>query len=1052
MGVVYAAHDPTLDRKVAVKVMHPGQDAARFVLESKVTARLPHPGVPPVYALGALEDGRPFLAMKLIQGRTLADELPTTDLPRRLGIFEQICQTVGYAHARGVVHRDLKPSNVMIGAFGEVQVMDWGLAKSVTGGPEEARRPPGSGAPTDVAETAAGALVGTPAYMAPEQARGEQVDARADVFALGGILAVVLTGKPPFLGESAHDTVLMAAQAELDECFAALDASGADEELVALAKRCLAGRPEDRPASGQEVAEAVAAYRAGVEARLHRAERDRAAAEAKAAEAVNTRREAEARAEAERAKADEQRKRRRTQLTLAGMVLVFVVAGSGAAIWVQQKRQADLRAARADTLVQSLATADTVVVPRLIDELKDYRDLTGPKLRELAVQPVGTKPGLHARLALVTDEPERAAELAAYLLACKPDELLTIRAFLAPHAAAVAPTLWAAATDEKADAGMRVRAACALAGLAPDDARWTAVAPAAAEATVGAPPGEFVVWSAALEPVRGVLVPKLLARYPEARERIGGGKLDESALAAEVSRNNLTVDLLARYATDRPVELAELAIIADPRHYKEFAGALNANKEAVIPILKAELAKKPKEGASDAAIDAQAKRQGYSAAALVALGNGESVRAVFAFPKDGDPSARSYLLERLSTIGADPVALVRRFGAEADVSAKRAVLIALGDYPTALVPAGEREPFVSRLLALYRDDPDAGLHSAVDWLLRQKWGKAKELEVIDADLTARARGKIAARAVAVVVAGQPLAGVFGPQLPAPVVTVGKDWFVNGEGQTYSVVGPVEFTMGAPPGEPGAFNQYATAHQKRIGRTFAIATKEVSVEQFRRFQPDYARAADFEPAPDTPAVRITWYAAAEYCNWLSARDGILPDQWCYKPNKDGKYADRMTIKQGHLKLTGYRLPTEAEWEFACRSGSVTARYFGRSEALLPRYAWFLQTANEHTWPIGQLRPNDRGLFDTLGNATEWLENPWSGAYDTNQKEDEDNPQPLLIDGTRKRHQRGGSYYDPAETMRSARRIVALPSEFTRQNGFRPARTLSEEPATPPIKDK
>jgi serine/threonine protein kinase len=138
MGVVFAAHEPAFDREVAIKVMHPGQDAGRFVVEAKVTAHLPHPGVPPVYVLGVLSDGRPFLAMKLIEGRTLADELKasdrTADLPRLLGVFEQICLTVGFAHSKGIIHRDLKLANVMVGAFGEVQVMDWGLAKEGANG------------------------------------------------------------------------------------------------------------------------------------------------------------------------------------------------------------------------------------------------------------------------------------------------------------------------------------------------------------------------------------------------------------------------------------------------------------------------------------------------------------------------------------------------------------------------------------------------------------------------------------------------------------------------------------------------------------------------------------------------------------------------------------------------------------------------------------------------------------------------------------------------------------------------------------------------------
>ena len=138
--------DLSLDRDVALKILLPGANADRFVRESKITARLPHPGIPPVHALGTLADGSPFLAMKLIAGQTLADEMKTADRPRLLQAFTQVCQAVGFAHSRGVIHRDLKPANVMVGAFGEVQVMDWGLAKDLTSRDRRGRAPLGGGA------------------------------------------------------------------------------------------------------------------------------------------------------------------------------------------------------------------------------------------------------------------------------------------------------------------------------------------------------------------------------------------------------------------------------------------------------------------------------------------------------------------------------------------------------------------------------------------------------------------------------------------------------------------------------------------------------------------------------------------------------------------------------------------------------------------------------------------------------------------------------------------------------------------------------------------
>src|SRR5579883_1239348 len=353
MGTVFAAHDPAFDREVAVKIMHSGQDGDRFIVESKITAQLPHPGIPPVYTLGTLPDGRPFLAMKLIAGRTLGEELRSakrTDLPRLLSIFEQICQTVGFAHNRGIMHRDLKPANIMVGAFGEVLVMDWGLAREVRNGEQGASTEGRSEPPTldaiftdrraandestpvdeppsvphsngsavrRIAETVSGQVKGTPAYMAPEQARGEQVDARADVFALGGILSVILTGRPPFQGDTALNTVVKAALADMAECFAKLDACGADPDLIAIAKKCLAANSADRYANGEKLATAVSAHRGSVEQRLRQAERDRAVSEAEVRE---------------------QRKRRRVQLALAAVIGLALATGGGLA-WYSDRQE-----------------------------------------------------------------------------------------------------------------------------------------------------------------------------------------------------------------------------------------------------------------------------------------------------------------------------------------------------------------------------------------------------------------------------------------------------------------------------------------------------------------------------------------------------------------------------------------------------------------------------------------------------------------------------------------------------------------------------------------
>jgi tRNA A-37 threonylcarbamoyl transferase component Bud32 len=296
MGEVYAARDTLLNRDVAVKVLTPrlvGTTAERrFREEGQITGQLQHPGVPPVYDAGVLPDGRPFLALKLIKGRTL-DALVTADGPggRWLPAFEQVCQAVAYAHAHGVIHRDLKPANVMVGAFGEVQVLDWGLAK--VRADAWADRPVDAGPFTEIlspraadGHTRDGLTLGTPSFMAPEQAIGamSEVTARTDVFGLGAVLCWLLTGRPPYLAADALSTRLLAARARLDEAFARLDASGADPAWVALCKRCLAGWRDDRPADAGEVAAAVAALRSAADTRGRRDEWSAAAGRVRAAE------------------------------------------------------------------------------------------------------------------------------------------------------------------------------------------------------------------------------------------------------------------------------------------------------------------------------------------------------------------------------------------------------------------------------------------------------------------------------------------------------------------------------------------------------------------------------------------------------------------------------------------------------------------------------------------------------------------------------------------------------------------------------------------------
>jgi len=375
MGTVFWGRDTELGRELAVKVLrekyrYKRGALERFVEEAEIAAQLQHPGIMPIYELGEFDDGRPYITMKLVKGKTLSRLLrecrePSKDCqgnefslsdgqhpgccaqpecstgncylshpqdrPRFLGIFEQVCQTLAYAHARGVIHRDLKPGNVMVGSFGEVQVMDWGLAKVLTQPGSDSDRPcqsrqPVAGATSrsaatngDTADstplaTHAGTVLGTPAYISPEQARGdiERTDKRSDVFGLGAILCEILTGAPPYVGDNVRH---QAENAELADALRRLDLCEVDDKLIALAKWCLAPDPEDRPRHAGLLAEELAGYLASVENRLRQAELENAR---------------------DRDKATHEQKMHRMTLTLAATILLFGGLAATGWFWVQQ--------------------------------------------------------------------------------------------------------------------------------------------------------------------------------------------------------------------------------------------------------------------------------------------------------------------------------------------------------------------------------------------------------------------------------------------------------------------------------------------------------------------------------------------------------------------------------------------------------------------------------------------------------------------------------------------------------------------------------------------
>jgi serine/threonine-protein kinase len=301
MGVVIQAHDRLLERDVAIKLLlnlHASRAHLRyrFVHEALLTSWLQHPCVVPIYDRGQTADGRPFFVMKLISGKTLSsilsegkkDQLGRSKL---LKVFEQVCLAIAYAHSQRILHLDLKPSNVMVGQFGEVHLVDWGMARLTTeldygvslvsqsndAAPFSMAREVGTFAwdqqihSTDQTCSVPLGVGGTLAYMSPEQANGGTVDTHTDIFGLGGILCEILTGSPPYRGNNSRRLYARAVNANLGDAMKRLDHCNRDPRLVEIARRCLSAAPDHRPVDARTVAGVIGNY---LESAVEQAESD----------------------------------------------------------------------------------------------------------------------------------------------------------------------------------------------------------------------------------------------------------------------------------------------------------------------------------------------------------------------------------------------------------------------------------------------------------------------------------------------------------------------------------------------------------------------------------------------------------------------------------------------------------------------------------------------------------------------------------------------------------------------------------------------------------
>lgn len=837
----------------------------------------------------------------------------------------------------------------------------------------------------EVTMTLEGRVFGTPAYASPEQVRGDadQTDRRSDVYSLGVVLFESLTSERPFRG----NVQMILQQVIHDDAPSPRSFNGnVPRDLETICLRCLEKSPGRRYQTVSALRDDLKRYLDGVP--IH-------------ARPVGT--------------LEQGRKWARRHPTISLLIacvvlLTFTVVAAITSRWyaiVKVQRE------HAHTQVGSVLTAEPQVVASVIATLDDFRKWADPALRDLlAHEELSAKHRYRVNLALLPVEPGRAEYVFHQLLETDEGPPLALAEVvygaeaLQSHRDRIVQFLWNVLDDTSSPETLRFRAALILVQLyrdSPADEFMSRFEPQAnfiadeLVRTSAAAPGDFSLLVGAMRPVGCLLLPSL-------EQRVVDDRSPESLRLAATS-------FFGEYVGSDLDRLVSVALQVKGDQYERLLPFLKNNGEDLYARLRrlVQGSHVPAERDLDGAASEHHARAMVTLMHLGCLEN--EIWPLLALSEDN--RLRTALIQSFAELRVPPQYLVERVRQELDVPREnagvlQALLLGLGGYVS--VAPSTQQTLVPSLTEAYRAYPDSGVHSAIGLLLR-RWGHTDALEAITTELM-------------------------------QVSNDAARWYVNRERITMVVIpNPPVFRMGSPEAELGRALE-ERLHWRKIDRTFAISTTEITANQFLRYansDPDcnFVHRAEYGPDPDGPALPVTWPQAAKYCRWLSEVEEIPEDQMCFP--KVSEITGDMILPADYLERTGYRLPTEGEWEYACRAGTVTSRFYGESDQLIGEYGWYVENCHDRAWPVGSLRPNGLGLFDVYGNVWEWCTD-YFGKLPTNSYES-----PFLdVPKTEKSKGyslRGGSITNRSWALRSAQRDVAYFYNNRNHNiGFRVARTM------------